>query len=137
MDSKLKPKVFGPVFVTFDGKDEIQYALSDPSDISLYPPISSPVDTLIASLGSCIVKSVQWSADQRKVKLNPFTVTLTGTKALDLPGRVERIDVEITGNLVDDSALVPRIVKQAKSICTVSNTLTCEVSVVIQAEMSS
>lgn len=133
---KVKPKMYGPVFVMFDGTDGIQYAYSDPSDASPCPPTQSPVDTLIASLGSCIVKSVQWSAGQRKVALNPFTVKVVGAKAPDLPGRIEKMDITIIGNLVDDETLIPRIVKQAKSICTVSNTLNCEVAITVEAALS-
>lgn len=136
MAPEFKPKVFGPLFVTFDGVDGIQYAMSDLSDLKPHPPAGSPVDTLIASLGSCIVKSVQWSASQRKVTLNPFTVKLIGTKSVDLPGRIEHMHVTISGNLVDDKELVPRIVKQAKSICTVSNTLNCEVTIAVDAELT-
>ena len=95
MALKVKPKTFGPVFVMFDGVDGIQYALSDPSDAGPCPPTQTPVDTLIASLGSCIVKSVQWSAGQRNVALTPFTVKVVGIKAPALPGRIEKMDITI------------------------------------------
>ena len=135
MAVKVKPKSFGPVFVLFDGKDGILYAQSDPSDSSPCPPTQTPVDTLIASLGSCIVKSLQWAADQRKVALNPFSVKVVGIKAPDLPGRIEKMDVTIIGKPVGDDALVPRIVKQAKSICTVSNSLNCDVAITVETPL--
>ena len=136
MALKVKPKSFGPVFVVFDGDNSLRYAMSDPSELSACPPSQTPVDTLIASLGSCIVKSVQWVARQRKIALNRFTVKVVGVKAPDLPGRVERMEVTIIGNPVEDAALVPGIVTQAKSICTVSNTLNCEVTVSVVAAAS-
>ncbi|WIY24501.1 OsmC family protein [Parasedimentitalea psychrophila] len=133
MALKIRPKSFGPVFVSLDDKDAILFAFSDPSDTSPYPPTNTPVDTLLASLGSCIVKSIQWSAEQRKVDLNPFTVKVEGTKSTELPGRLERVDITIFGTLVADEALAPRIVKQAKAICTVSNSLNSDLGIKIQA----
>lgn len=90
---------------------------------------NSPVDTLLASLGHCIVMSVQWAAAQRKVDLMPFKVEVLGTKALDEPGRLQRLDVTVIGAVVDDAGLGERILKQAKAICTVSNSLNCDVTV--------
>lgn len=128
MDSKTKPKTFGPVHVSFDGKGQILYAMIDPEKTSPTPPPETPVDMMIASLGACIVKSVQWAADQRKVALNPFSVTLLGTKSLEIPARIEVIDISVSGNVVDDEALSKRILKQAKAICTVSNSLNSQVN---------
>lgn len=132
MTLKIKPKSFGPILVGLDAEDNIQYAEGNLSDFGPYPPSQSPVDTLIASLGSCIVRSVQWAADQRKINITPFTVRLVGTKSIELPGRVAQINITIIGDLVDDEALANRIVKQAKSICTVSNSLNSEVTIKLE-----
>lgn len=129
MALKLKPKLFGPVFALYDGTDTIQHAIGDPAAVTPHPPAGSPVDTLLASLAACILKSIQWSADQHKAALIPFTVRVDGTKSLDLPGRVEKMHITIIGLPVTDETLVEAIVKQAKSICTVSNTLNCEITI--------
>jgi uncharacterized OsmC-like protein len=128
MTVELKPKVFGPIFVFFNGTDTLQYAHIDPSNASAYPPIQAPVDTFLASLGACIVMSIKWSTDQRKFFLNPFIIKVVGIKAFDIPNRIERINIEIIGNLIDNEDLIPRIMRQAKLICTVSNSLSCEVN---------
>ncbi len=133
MTLKVKPKSFGPVFVFFDGSADLRYAYGDASDTSPHPPAGSPVDTMIASLGSCIARSVEWAAGQRNVPLNPFQVKVVGTKSPELPGRVEKAEITIIGNLVDDAALAARILAQAKTICTVSNSLNTEVEINIQA----
>ena len=125
----IKPKTFGPVVAFYDGSQTTRYASDLGSEQSLHPPAGSPVDMLLASLSYCIVKSVEWAAKDHKSSLHPFAVKVTGTKALDLPGRVEQMDIIIIGSLVDDSAVAVKIVKLAKSICTVSNTLNCSVSV--------
>ena len=64
--------------------------------------------------------------------MHPFAVKVTGKKAPDLPGRVEQMEVVIIGDLADDSALARKIVELAKSICTVSNTLNCTLSVAME-----
>lgn len=133
---KVKPKSFGPIFVLFDGSETLQFSDGDPGEANPNPPVKSPVDTMIASLGSCIVKSIEWAADQRKVALLPFAVKLVGYKAPELPGRIEKVEITIFGTLVEDEALTPRIVKQAKSICTVSNTLNCEVSLTVEPALA-
>lgn len=125
----MKPKAFGPVFAFYDGSETVCYATDLVSEQSPHPPAGSPVDMLLVSLAYCIVKSVEWAAKDYKASLHPFAVKVTGTKALDLPGRVEQMDLTIIGDLVDDRAVAEKIVKLAKSICTVSNTLNCAVTV--------
>jgi uncharacterized OsmC-like protein len=129
MALKLKPKSFGPVFALFDGTETTRFAFGDPSNATPHVPIQTPVDTLLASLAFCIVKSVIWAADQQAATLQPFIVKVTGAKAPDLPGRVEKMHITIIGTLVEDGSFAEKIVKQAKSICTVSNTLNCDVTV--------
>jgi len=129
MAIKLKPKSFGPVFAMFDGTKITGYAFGDPSQATPYLPIQTPVDTLLASLAYCIVLSVEWVASEIDAKLHPFIVKVTGIKTLDLPGRVEKMYITIIGQLVEDPSVAERIMQRAKSICTVSNTLSCEVSI--------
>ncbi|MCV6576671.1 MAG: OsmC family protein [Cohaesibacter sp.] len=128
MGLTLKPKSFGPIYVSFDGTEHMRYALIDPEKTTSYPPYETPVDTMIASLGACIVKSIIWAANQRDVPLNPFCVKLMGIKSAEIPGRIETIDMAIMGQIVEDASLASRILKQAKAICTVSNSLNSDVN---------
>lgn len=129
MAFKFKPKTFGPVFAFFDTSDVVQYATTETSERTSHPPAGSPVDMLLASLSYCMVKSAEWAAHNQGASLLPFSVKVTGTKAPDLPGRIELIEVTLIGELVEDAATAQKIVKLAKEICTVSNTLNCEISV--------
>ncbi|MCV6594904.1 MAG: OsmC family protein [Silicimonas sp.] len=131
---KLKPKRFGPIRVVFDGADQMRYGVGAGGETSLHPPAATPVDTMLAALGACIVKSMEWAAAQHKVALTPFEVEINGTKSLDLPGRVERLDIAISGRLVEDADLAARLVAEAKSICTVSNSLNSQVEISHEAE---
>jgi uncharacterized OsmC-like protein len=132
---KLKPKSFGPIYVFYDGGDQISFAFGDPAQKTEYPPNNSPVDTMIASLGSCIVKSMVWSAGQHKAELRKFHVVVTAIKAADLPARVGKISLTLVGAFVDDEALAPTIIKQAKSVCTVSNSMTCDVEITMSESL--
>ena len=100
MTVELKPKVFGPIFVFFNGTNTLQYAHIDPANTCAYPPIQAPIDTFLASLGACIVMSIKWSTDQRKIVLNPFIIKVMGIKAFDTPNRIERINIEIIGKFI-------------------------------------
>lgn len=136
MTTQIKPKRFGPLFAVYDGSETTRYALDQTSTTSPYPPAGSPVDILLASLAYCIVKSVEWAAKDCKASLQPFSVQVVGTKAVDLPPRVAGMDVTIIGQLVNDPAIAKQIVKVAKSICTVSNTLNCAVSVAMEPDQN-
>jgi uncharacterized OsmC-like protein len=132
MPVRMKPKSFGPVVAFYDGSETVRYATDLVSKQSPHPPAGSPVDMLLVSLAYCIIKSVQWAAKDHKAYLHPFAVKVTGTKGLDLPGRVEQMDLTIIGDLVVDRAVAEKILKLAKSICTVSNTLNCAVTVAME-----
>lgn len=133
MIMRMKPKSFGPVFALFDGTDNIQFAFDDPAARTPHPPSQTPVDTLLASLAACIVKSVQMAANQHNAALKSFMVKVTGNKAPDPPGRVEQMQITIIGQLVDDGSLAQKIILQAKAMCTVSNSLNCTVTLATQA----
>jgi len=129
MTIKLKAKTFGPVFAFFDTSDVVQYASTEISLRTPHPPAGTPVDMLLASLAYCMVKSAEWAAQNQGASLLPFSVKVTGTKAPDLPGRIELMEVTLIGKLVDDAATAQQIVNLAKNTCTVSNTLNCEITV--------
>ena len=129
MSATVKPKTFGPVFAFSDGPDTTRYAYDEVSAPVQYPPDGTPVDTLLASLANCIVKSLIWAAKDQGMPLGAFNVKVTGVKAPDLPSRIGVVEILIKADLGADSALAQRIVALAKSVCTVSNTLNCAITV--------
>jgi uncharacterized OsmC-like protein len=126
---KIKPKQFGPVNVLFDGADAITFAQADLAQAQHLPPRPSPIVTLLASLGHCLVESIRIIARREDLTLAPFTISITAEKALDLPGRLEVIRCVVHGNLVADPLRAMELVANAKAICTVSNTLNCDTQV--------
>lgn len=128
MAIKLKPKSFGPVRIRFDGGDPLHYARN--GDVfSAAPPTGTPVDFLLLSLGACIAKSLELVAKQRQIPLSPFTIEVTAQKATDLPNRLGSATIRVVGRLSDDAEEAAELLRQAKSICTVSNTLNCTITV--------
>lgn len=132
MKIKLKPKTFGPVFAFLDSSNEVQYATTETSERTPHAPPGSPVDMLLASLAFCMVKSVEWAAKDQGETLLPFSVKVAGTKAPELTGRVEVMEVTLIGDLVENATATLQIAKLAKSICTVSNTINCEISLTLE-----
>ncbi|MDF1608598.1 OsmC family protein [Hoeflea sp. YIM 152468] len=128
---KIKPKQFGPVNVLFDGADAVTFAQADLTQAQQHPPRSSPVVTLLASLGHCLVESIRIIARREDLALAPFTISITAEKTLDLPGRLKGIRCVVHGNPVADPRLALGLVTNAKSICTVSNSLDCDTQVTL------
>lgn len=124
---RIKQKKFGPVYVRYEGNETLLYGTNMMAVDKASPPTKTPVDIMLASLGACIVKSIEWVAAQKKTPLNPFCVEVTGVKAGDLPNRVETLTIRVDNRAVNDPELAETIVAQAKSICTVSNSLNCTV----------
>ncbi|RYH11355.1 OsmC family protein [Tropicimonas sp. IMCC6043] len=124
MAMRIKPKVFGPITVLYGGDGELRYR-GPGEDHGAASPGGTPVDILLASVGACIAKSLKIAADQRVKPLEPFAVDVTGTKATDLPNRLGTIGIRVIGRLTDEAGLASEVIRHAKSICTVSNTLNC------------
>ena len=132
MKTKLKPKSLGHVLAFSAPTNEGQYAITEVSEGTPHVSPASPVEMVLAVLAFCMVKSVEWAAKDQGERLLPFPVTVAGTKALDLPWRVEVMEVTLFGGLVEDATATLHIAKLAKSICTVSNTLNCEISLTLE-----
>jgi putative redox protein len=77
-----------------------------------------PTDYLLASMASCFVLALVWSARKRDVELPSVEVTVTGT--YDGP-RFADIAIEVVSPLPDGDA--ERIIASAERVCYVTNTL--------------
>ena len=131
MAINLKPKTVGPIIVQWSG-GKILYSFNDPDSMTLTPPADYPSHTLMASLGACYVVSMNRVADQSAIALPDFTIQITSTSSGDLPIRIGRMDVVIKGLLPTKKDKSEQIVKQAKAMCTVGNTLHCEIATILK-----
>ena len=127
MGITIKPKSFGPISVRFNGDGTLLYS-GEQEKFADVPPSGTPVDLLLASLGACIAKSLEIAAGQRKLPLSPFTVEVAGNKATNLPNRLGVVEIRVVGQLAEDLDLSIALLRQAKSICTISNTLNCTIN---------
>lgn len=89
----------------------------------------SPVDLLIASVATCFVKSVHMVQAVKGQSPSEVSARVTGEKAPDSPNRVAWIEIryEMPGL---DPVEAAKLAKDAKRICTVSNSLSCDCRVV-------
>jgi uncharacterized OsmC-like protein len=88
------------------------------------PSEAVPVEQLLVSVASCFARSCHIVLEARGEAPCDIRIDLTGEKAGDPPNRLERIRLacELVGL---DAGLAGRIRRDAKRICTVTNTLAC------------
>lgn len=125
----IKPKRFGPVIVRFDGAGTVGFATSPEGPFEAFPPYDKPVSTVLASVGHCLVESLRIVATQQSLGLGAFSITVTATKAIDLPSRLATIECLVTGDVQPEDAAAAELVKTAKTICTISNSLNSDITV--------
>ena len=133
MAIKLKPKHYGPLRLTSVKAGTLTYTSEAGYQAMAGAPASTelaaPSDLIMAALASCIAISLEMAAQERKVDPGKIDVEVNGTKARDLPHRFGGFSVTVYLADIEDQELAARRLKQAKQICTVSNTLNSEVSV--------
>ena len=128
MEIKVKPKTYGPVFVHIDRQRTVFYGRDEGVIDKPSPPTDTPADTLLFALAACIAISLHMEAEKSRLTLDPFWVRAVCKKAQDLPSRFDRFEVSVPRSITDDHESAERLIKGAKSICTVSNTLDADVT---------
>ena len=126
----VSPQV-GPLGVLRDGV---------PLGAEIGPGLTTPVEILLVSVGTCFALSCHAAFTLRKRERVGFEVSVTGRKAPQPPSRLANIQLEVTF----DAGLPPEEAQAlsalAKQLCTVTNTLMseppCTVSVDIRAGAS-
>ncbi|WP_226625334.1 OsmC family protein [Alloyangia pacifica] len=122
MALKLRPKRFGPVSVLFAPEGPVRFVSGEGAEPLPHPPYDKPVLTLMASVAHCLVESLRIVAKREDVALPAYAIKVTAEKSLDAPGRIESMVCRIEGELPEE------MLREAKSICTVSNTLNCKIT---------
>ncbi len=133
MAIRLKPKSFGPLtleqaregrFVyTSNGGHQVAAGLGD------HKEHSAPSDLILGALGSCLGLSFQVAAQQMKIDAGRVSLEVRAEKATDLPSRFGSFAVKLALPDVSDQDVAQKLVKAAKEMCTVSNTLNAEVTI--------
>jgi len=114
----------GPLAVLRDG-------LPLPAEIG--PGLTTPVEVLLVSIGTCFALSCYAAFAVRGLKRVGFEVSVTGRKAPQPPSRLASIEVEASFDAGLPLAEAQALTLLAKQLCTVTNTLTpdppCAVSI--------
>ena len=131
MQLKVKPKKYGPVSVHSDHAQALTHGGDSPFAANAGPATSAPAMGMLASLATCIAMSIHGRAKLDQIKLNPFSVHVTGVKALDMPSRFETIEIEVKEATSVGRQISEEFVQRSKEFCTVSNTLNCTLQFLI------
>ena len=83
----------------------------------------SPVEYQLIALAGCFALSLEAARKAREWPESVFDVTVLGSKAPDLPSRLERIVISVSMQGPLDAAAQATLMKDAKRLCTVTNTL--------------
>ena len=88
----------------------------------------TPVELLLIAVGNCFALSCHAAMAARQRERLPLQVRVTGTKAVPLPSSLATIEVQIAFSGQVPPAEAEAIAAHAKRLCTVSNTLSAELS---------
>jgi uncharacterized OsmC-like protein len=83
----------------------------------------SPVEYQLIAVAGCFALSLEAARTARAWPESVFDVTVLGSKAPDLPSRLERIAISVSMPGPLDAAAQATLIKDAKRLCTVTNTL--------------
>ncbi|HRO16129.1 MAG TPA: OsmC family protein [Paracoccus sp. (in: a-proteobacteria)] len=96
----------------------------------------SPVELMLAGVAACFVKSCRITMEATGLPPGAVAATVTGTKAADRPGRVDRIEIRWAMPALP-RARAEKVARNAKRICTVTNSISAEFTVAADQSHSS
>jgi uncharacterized OsmC-like protein len=114
---KVVSAVSGPLVVSRDGA---------PLPAEIGPGLTTPVDLLLVSVGTCFALSCHAAFTMRKLPRIGLEVVVTGSKAPDPPSRLAHVELDVAfdrGLSNEDARAVAALAKQ---LCTVTNTLSAD-----------
>jgi uncharacterized OsmC-like protein len=83
----------------------------------------TPVEYFLASIASCLAISYRMVMEAKKMSVIGVDVTVSACKEKNLPSRICDINASVSFNNILDNAIAEQLTKDAKRICTISNTL--------------
>lgn len=122
MTIKVKPASYGPVFAKAADDGTLVFASAD-SEFTATPSLESPAMTLLYSIASCMVLSLQMVAKRKKIAIEPFQFEVIGHKGTELPAHFAHYEIALSRDIHPDLDVAQKLLKDAKSICTISNSM--------------
>jgi uncharacterized OsmC-like protein len=129
----MKPTPYGPVFVCSAADGSLRYGESAGAIDRAHPISGSPAETLLSAIGACMVLSIAIVAARDETALKPFFVEVRATKSEQPPSHFGQYQIRVSGELTTDRQVAEAIVKSAKSVCTISNSLNGEFALAVDA----
>jgi uncharacterized OsmC-like protein len=96
----------------------------------------SPVEYLLISVATCFALSCRAALSARQLPQSAFEVLVLGEKALDKPSRLASIDVAVEFGDALQGAEAEAVVRDAKQLCTVTNTILGNPAIGISARLT-
>lgn len=134
MTIKVKPVSYGPLIVSTNDSGALVFG-SELEALSQAPSLVSPAETLLYSIGSCMVLSLQMVAKRKKIDIDPFYIEVTGHKGTELPAHFARYEIALSNSIHSDATLALTLLKDAKKICTISNSLSGSFELTLKEEL--
>jgi uncharacterized OsmC-like protein len=90
------------------------------------PGLTTPVELLLASIGTCLALSCWAAFASRGLKRVGFEVRVMGRKAAQPPSHLSNINLNVTFDVSLPLAEAQAVIASAERLCTVTNTMTFE-----------
>ncbi|USD64301.1 OsmC family protein [Vibrio sp. SCSIO 43136] len=133
MAIKIKAASYGPAIAALNADGELVYG-TELGALSKTPELDSPAMTMLYSVASCMVLSLQMVAKRKKIEVQPFSFEVIGHKGTELPMHFARYEVALSAGVHADPEVAQKLLKDAKAICTVSNSLSGSFELSIKEE---
>ncbi|GAL34729.1 hypothetical protein JCM19240_4279 [Vibrio maritimus] len=133
MTIKVKPASYGPLLVSTNDSGALVYGF-ELETLSPTPSLESPAETLLYSIGSCMVLSLQMVAKRKKIDIEPFYVEVIGHKGTELPAHFARYEIALSQGIHSDETIALKLLRDAKKICTISNSLSGSFELTLKEE---
>ena len=100
------------------------------------PGQTTPVELLLASVGTCFALSCWAAFSARGLERVGFQVSVVGQKAAQLPSRLSSIELQVTFDPSLALAEAQAVSASAERLCTVTNTVTSEPSCTVRVDVA-
>ncbi|MEZ9233056.1 OsmC family protein [Vibrio amylolyticus] len=122
MGIRVKPEQYGPVIAELRDNNVIYFGLKG-TELTTSPPFDRPANMLLYSVASCLILSLQAVAKRKKIAIDPFYIEISAHKGAKLPIQIVQYDVVLSSSIHTEREISASLLKSAKAICTVSNSL--------------
>jgi uncharacterized OsmC-like protein len=107
-----------------------------PLPTEIGPGLTTPVEILLVSIGTCFALSCWAAFTARKRDRSGLEVRVTGRKATQPPSRLAHIDLQVTFDESLPRAEALAIAASAEKLCTVTNTLASQPSCAVSVDIA-